>query len=74
MVVAVTGDAVLTPTIGAAARVVVRQIIPSASPGAVVLADGSPLTLREIRAPAAPIFLAGSVVSEPLFFGWDLHR
>src|SRR5580700_7432066 len=69
MVIAESGDAVLTPTIGAAARLVVRQIFPSTSPGAVVLAYRPPLSLGEIRAPAAPVLLACFVVRQSLFLG-----
>src|SRR5580692_9906741 len=69
MVIAESGDAVLTPTIGAAARVVVRQIIPSTSPGAVVLAYRPPLSLGEIRTPRAPVLLACFVVRQSLFLG-----
>ena len=54
MVVAKTADAVLAPAIGAAARVIVRQIIPSIAIGAVVLAHRSPLPVTDIGTPAPP--------------------
>jgi hypothetical protein len=54
LVVTKSREAVLTPAIYAAACVVVREIIPSVSVLAVVLADGAPLSLAKIRAPLSP--------------------
>jgi len=54
LVVAGPGDAVLAPAIGARARVVVREVVPGAAGVAVVLADGAPLALAQIRPPAPP--------------------
>ena len=45
------GDAVLTPAVGARARVIVREVVPGVAAGAVVLAHRAPLALAEIRAP-----------------------
>src|SRR5947209_8465475 len=66
--VADPGDAVLAPAIGLAAGQVVRQEVPGVAVGAVVLADGGPGAVADIRAPPPP---AGRVVAdlpEPLVF------
>jgi hypothetical protein len=73
-VVAETGDAVLAPAIGAAARLVVREIIPRRAAGAVVLAHRAPLPLAHIRAPAPPILLTGAALLETSPFGVNGHR
>ena len=52
--VADAGDAVLAPAIGLAAGQVVRQVVPGVAVGAVVLADGGPGALADVRPPAAP--------------------
>src|ERR1700734_2889612 len=69
MIVAKSRDAVLTPTIGTAARVVMRQVIPCTAPGTIVLPYRSPLALGEIRPPPAPILFARSVLSLSMFLG-----
>src|SRR5277367_2981680 len=56
--VAESGNAVLSPAIGARACVIVRKELPSRPVGAVVLAHGSPLPLGKIRSPALPVVLA----------------
>ncbi len=43
--VAEAGDAILAPPIGAAARMIVRKVLPGVAAGAVVLAHGAPLAL-----------------------------
>ncbi len=53
-VVAESGDPVFTPTVHAAARVIVREVVPRRAVFAVVLTDGTPLTLAQIGPPAAP--------------------
>src|SRR5713101_4567360 len=66
-VIAKTGDAVLAPAIGTAARSIVGEIIPRGAVRTIVLAHRAPLSLTEIRAPATPIphafaaFLAASL-------------
>jgi hypothetical protein len=54
-VVAESGDAVLAPAIHPAARMIVRKVIPGGSVFAVILANGAPLTLAQIRSPASPL-------------------
>src|SRR5205085_2522904 len=44
-------EAVLTPAISAAPRMVVREVSPRVALRGVILADGSPLALRKVRAP-----------------------
>src|SRR5262249_21784184 len=48
------GEAVLAPAVGARARVVVRDVLPGGAALAVVLADGAPLPLAQVRAPVVP--------------------
>jgi hypothetical protein len=55
LVIADACDAVLAPTVGSAASMVVRQIFPRVAMWTVVLAYRSPLALREIRSPTTPI-------------------
>ncbi len=54
LIVAEPGDPVLAPAVGAAARMVVREVVPGAAVLAVILADGAPLPLAEIGPPAPP--------------------
>src|SRR5215831_7376967 len=54
MIVAEAGNGIFTPTIGAAARLVVTEVIPSSSIGTIILAHGSPLTLAQVGSPEAP--------------------
>ena len=54
LIVADAGDAVFAPAIGAAAGVVVREILPSVAIRTVILADGSPLAFGQIRSPQPP--------------------
>src|SRR5215203_1007664 len=54
-VVAETGDAVLSPSIGSAARLIVSDIIPRRTARAVVLTHRAPLSLAEVWAPSTPI-------------------
>ena len=65
------GDAeqpVLVPPVGAAPRVVVREVAPRVAVGAVVLAHGAPRALREVRAPQPPrrVLVAHLEEAEPL--------
>ena len=53
-VVADPCDPVLSPAIGARARLVVREVVPCVAAGAVVLPHGAPLALAEVRAPREP--------------------
>src|SRR5262249_20851299 len=53
-VVADAREAVLVPAVRARARMVVREEAPRVAVAAVVLADGAPGALGEVRAPTAP--------------------
>src|SRR5207237_900484 len=53
--VADSGQAVLVPAIRARAGVVVREVIPRRAVRAVILADGAPGALGEVRPPALPV-------------------
>src|SRR5690606_4510067 len=57
-------QAVLAPAIGAAARVVVREVVPAVAPCRVVLAHRRPLPFGEIRPPQTPVVRAGGVLRE----------
>src|SRR5208282_1725420 len=46
---------VFAPSVGPAAGMVMRKVVPAIAIGGVVLADGAPLALRQIGAPALPI-------------------
>ena len=73
LVVADAGEAVLAPAVGAAAGVVVREVVPGVAVGAVVLADGAPLPLAQVRPPAPPRLLAETVFFQPaLLLGVNL--
>jgi len=54
VIVAETGEAVLTPVIGARAGLVVAEIVPSVPVRAVVLANGAPLAFAEVGSPLPP--------------------
>jgi len=54
VVITETGEAVLTPMIGARSRLIVREIIPRIAVLAVVLADRAPLAFAEVGAPLLP--------------------
>jgi hypothetical protein len=68
LVVAEAGEAVLAPAIGARARLVVAQVIPGIAGRAVVLADGAPLALGEVRTPAPPPRARVAGLFEPASF------
>ncbi len=59
-------QAILAPAIGAAAGVVVRQVIPAIAVGRIILAHRAPLALGEVRAPAFPILFARRVLEQAL--------
>jgi hypothetical protein len=48
------GQAILAPTVGLAAGVVVRQVIPGVAARAVILAHGAPLPVADVGAPPPP--------------------
>src|SRR5207247_5959967 len=52
-----TEQPVLTPAIGPASGVIVREIVPARSSRGIVLSHRSPLPLREVRSPALPVLL-----------------
>src|SRR5262249_1558702 len=65
------GEAVLAPTIGAAAGLIMGQIIPCRPTWAVILAHRPPLPLAEIGAPQPPILLAVAPLFHALLLGVD---
>src|SRR5215469_15228305 len=67
--VADPGDSILVPAVGAGARVIVREEIPGAAAGAIVLAYGSPCPLAEVGAPPFPVSLLLSRLGKSGMFG-----
>src|SRR3954467_8341307 len=67
--VAQAKQAVLSPAIGAAARVIVREILPAVAVLGVVFAYRPPLSFREVRPPALPVLRAPGVFFDPLHLG-----
>src|SRR5205823_6674186 len=61
-------QAVLAPTVGATAGMIVRKVPPARPIDGVVLTNSSPLPLGQIRTPTFPIFLPVVVFLEPLIF------
>src|SRR5581483_36795 len=57
-------QAILPPAVGAAAGVIVRQVIPGVAVRRVVLAHRPPLPLGEVGPPALPVLLAPGVLLE----------
>src|SRR5262245_42741817 len=54
LIVAESGDAVFAPTIGAAARMIVGEVVPGIAMRAVVLPHRAPLPLGQVRPPSLP--------------------
>jgi hypothetical protein len=72
--IAKAANSVFSPAIRAAGRVVVREIVPRVSIGAVVLAHGAPLALTYIRTPLAPGLLVPVCFIEALPLNVHLSR
>src|SRR6185503_9887035 len=66
LVIAESSEAVFTPAINAAARMIVRKVRPHVAVRTVVLAHGSPLALAQIRAPLFPSEIVRRALREPL--------
>jgi len=69
LVIAETGEAVLAPAIDAAARVIVREVVPRVAMLAVVLADGAPLAFAEVWTPLFPRELVRRALPEACALG-----
>src|ERR1700722_2803427 len=54
MLVAKSGDPIFAPAVGAAARVVVRQVLPGGAILAVILTHRAPLPVADIGPPVSP--------------------
>src|SRR5260370_10090229 len=67
--IADSAEAVLSPAIRARTRGGGREQFASGAARTVMLADGSPLPLRQIGPPALPMFLAGACFLQPAVFG-----
>src|SRR5947209_1762196 len=68
LVIGYTGNTVLAPAIGTRARVIVREEVPRIAVLAVILTNGAPLPLAQIRAPFFPGRFIGFRLGEPLVF------
>src|SRR5439155_25851258 len=71
--VADAGDAVLIPAIGSGSRLIVRKVFPGVAIRAVVLADGAPRTLAQVRAPALPMRPLLPRAFQPDFFAGHIN-
>src|SRR5579863_1030802 len=69
MLVAKAADTILAPAIGAAARVIVREIRPGIAIGAVILAHCPPLAIADIGTPAPPRRAEPGFLQPAAFFG-----
>ena len=58
-------QAILAPAVGAAAGLVVREVVPGVAVLGVVLAHRAPLPLGEIRAPPLPVLAAAVAFFQP---------
>src|SRR6516162_6795005 len=54
VIVAETGETILTPVIGARAGLIMAEIVPRVPVAAIVLADGAPLAFAEVGPPLPP--------------------
>src|SRR5688572_7253635 len=61
-------ESILAPSVGAASRVVVREVLPDCAVSGVVLTDGAPLPFGEVRTPPLPVHLPGGGQGELLGF------
>ena len=57
MTVADAGDAIFIPAVSARSRLIVREVAPRIAVFAVILADGTPCTFRDVWPPAIPVAL-----------------
>jgi hypothetical protein len=62
-------QAVLAPAVGTAAGMVVREVLPAGAVLRIVFADGGPLAVGQIGAPALPVRGAKGVLGETLALG-----
>src|SRR5208337_1296176 len=69
LVVANAAHAVLVPAVGARPRLVVVEIFPGGSAGAVILAHGPPGPFGQIRPPQAPVLPALVLRLKSVAFG-----
>src|SRR5437867_10162095 len=62
------GQPVFIPSIRFGSRMVVREVFPGCTIGAVVLTHCAPGTLTEIRPPALPMLLPPGILIQPMAF------
>jgi hypothetical protein len=75
VVIAQTREAVFPPAVGAAARVVVREVVPGFARRAVILAHGAPLPFAQVGAEATPGRVVLAIFEQaPGFGGECTHR
>lgn len=61
-------QAIFSPAVGAAARMIVRKRSPAVAVVGIVLAHSPPLALAQVRSPAPPLLPASLVLRQPLVF------
>jgi len=71
-VVAEPEEAVLPPAVRAQVRVVEREVVPGLAVRRVVLADRAPLTLGQVRPPAAPLLAGVARVEQAAVLGGEV--
>src|SRR5262245_4189705 len=59
-------NAILAPTVGARASLVMRQIIPGITTWTVVLPDRAPLTFAQVGSPLSPMNIVNARFLQPL--------
>ena len=70
VLVAPAKEAILAPSVGAAARVVVGERLPRRAVGRVILANRAPLSAGDIGSPCAPVvILRGALFAQPTMLG-----
>ena len=74
LAVAPSEKAIFAPPVNAAARVVVRKIVPGVSVSGVVFANRSPLAFRQVRAPALPVPLTPAILGQADGLGDSVFR
>src|SRR5215831_11490786 len=63
--VADSKQSILAPPVRPAARVIVRQVVPTLSSGRIVLANGTPLAFGQVGSPSPPVTSTPRVLVNP---------
>src|SRR6476469_4278156 len=66
LAVAPAEKSVFSPPIHAAAGMIVREVLPGCTKRRVVLTDGAPLSIGQVRPPSLPVLFAPAILLEPV--------